>query len=96
MMCTKRQISITCTNEIFRYSQGAEVSVKELDSLLSLLGEKKRKAKQEEAETNMEILLDFLQRLQQQKHEELKEVRLVVKLHLLNEARLIVTMHFHC
>ena len=48
MMCTKRQISITCTNEIFRYSQGAEVSVKELDSLLSLLGEKKRKAKQEE------------------------------------------------
>ena len=70
--------------------------MKELDSLLSLLGEKKRKAEQEEAETNMEILLDFLQRLQQQKHEELKEVRLIVKMHLLNEAGLIVKMHFHC
>jgi hypothetical protein len=56
--------------------------VKELDSLLSLLGEKKRKAEQEEAETNMEILLDFLQRLQQQKQEELKEVRLIIKMHL--------------
>lgn len=55
--------------------EGAEVSVKELDSLLSLLAEKKRKAEQEEAETNMEILLDFLQRLQQQKQEELNELQ---------------------
>lgn len=55
--------------------QGPEVSVKELDSLLSLLVEKKRKAEQEEAETNMEILLDFLRRLQQQKQEELNELQ---------------------
>ncbi|KAH7425083.1 hypothetical protein KP509_11G039000 [Ceratopteris richardii] len=54
--------------------EGAEVSIKELDSLLSLIAEKKRKAEQEEAETNMEILLDFLQRLQQQKQEELNEL----------------------
>eukprot|EP00250_Pteridium_aquilinum_P012633 c20845_g1_i1 orf=359-2401(-) len=55
--------------------EGAEVSVKELDSLLSLLAEKKRKAEQEEAETNMEILLDFLHRLQQQKQDELNELQ---------------------
>lgn len=55
--------------------EGAEVSVKDLDSLLSLLAEKKRKAEQEEAETNMEILLDFLHRLQQQKQEELNELQ---------------------
>ncbi|KAH7306604.1 hypothetical protein KP509_22G021600 [Ceratopteris richardii] len=55
--------------------EGAEVSAKELDSLLSLLVEKKRKAEQEEAETNMEILLDFLQRLHQQKQEELKKLQ---------------------
>ncbi|KAH9313650.1 hypothetical protein KI387_022277, partial [Taxus chinensis] len=55
--------------------QGAEVSVKELDCLLILLAEKKRKMEQEEAETNMEILLDFFQRLKQQKQEELNEVQ---------------------
>lgn len=55
--------------------QGAEVSVKELDCLLTLLAEKKRKMEQEEAETNMEILLDFLQRLRQQKQAELNEVQ---------------------
>eukprot|EP00897_Mesotaenium_endlicherianum_P000574 jgi/Mesen1/10517/ME000083S10023 len=55
--------------------QGAEVSVKELDSLLILLAEKKRKAKQEEAEVNMEILLDFLHRSRQQKQEELNELK---------------------
>lgn len=55
--------------------QGAEVSVKELDCLLTLLAEKKRKMEQEEAETNMEILLDFLQRLRQQKQTELNEVQ---------------------
>nr|WIG64894.1 constitutively photomorphogenic 1 [Ginkgo biloba] len=55
--------------------QGAEVSVKELDCLLTLLAEKKRKMEQEEAETNMEILLDFLQRLRLQKQEELNKVQ---------------------
>ncbi|ERM96906.1 E3 ubiquitin-protein ligase COP1 isoform X1 [Amborella trichopoda] len=55
--------------------QGAEVSVKELDGLLSLLAEKKRKMEQEEAETNMKILLDFLHCLRKQKLEELKEVQ---------------------
>lgn len=43
----------------------------ELDSLMHLLSEKKRKAEQEEAETNMEILLEFLRRSQQQKQEDL-------------------------
>eukprot|EP00850_Spirogloea_muscicola_P011705 SM000073S21481 [mRNA] locus=s73:590196:595272:+ [translate_table: standard] len=63
--------------------QGAEVSVKELDSLLVLLAEKKRKAEQEEAEVNMEILLDFLHRSRQQKQEELAELR--KDLHCLKE-----------
>jgi len=48
------------------------VSIKELDGLLSLLAEKKRKM--EEAETNMQILLDFLHCLREQKLEELNEV----------------------
>ncbi|XP_043692045.1 E3 ubiquitin-protein ligase COP1-like [Telopea speciosissima] len=55
--------------------QGCEVSVKELDSLLSILVEKKRKMEQEEAETNMKILLDFLNCLRKQKLEELNEVQ---------------------
>ncbi|XP_057859829.1 E3 ubiquitin-protein ligase COP1 [Cryptomeria japonica] len=55
--------------------QGAEVSVKELDCLLTLLAEKKRKLEQEEAETNIEILLDFLQRLKQHKREVLNEIQ---------------------
>ena len=54
--------------------QGCEVSVKELDGLLSLLVDKKRKMEQEEAETNMQILLDFLNCLRKQKLEELNEV----------------------
>eukprot|EP00271_Cylindrocystis_brebissonii_P018732 TRINITY_DN5440_c1_g2_i1.p1 TRINITY_DN5440_c1_g2~~TRINITY_DN5440_c1_g2_i1.p1 ORF type:complete len:514 (-),score=122.78 TRINITY_DN5440_c1_g2_i1:237-1778(-) len=55
--------------------QGAEVSVQELDSLLTMLGEKKRKAEQEEAEVNMELLLDFLQRSCDQKQAELDQHR---------------------
>lgn len=47
--------------------QGCEVSVKELDSLLSLLMDKKRKMEQEEAETNLQILLEFLRCLKKQK-----------------------------
>ncbi|KAL9159181.1 hypothetical protein ABFS82_08G117500 [Erythranthe guttata] len=63
--------------EQFRQSleQGCEVSVKELDSLLSLLAEKKRKLEQEEAERNMQILLDFLHCLRKQKANELNEVQ---------------------
>ncbi|KAL5991384.1 coatomer subunit alpha [Asimina triloba] len=73
-----RQIAKTASPvEHFRLAlqQGCEVSVKELDSLLSLLSEKKRKMEQEEAETNMQILLDFLHRLRKQKLDELNEVQ---------------------
>lgn len=42
---------------------------------MHLLSEKKRKVEQEEAETNMEILLEFLTRSRQQKQEELNQVR---------------------
>ncbi|KAL3355112.1 hypothetical protein AABB24_019287 [Solanum stoloniferum] len=55
--------------------QGCEVSVKELDSLLSLLMDKKIKMEQEEAETNLQILLEFLQCLKKQKVEELNEIQ---------------------
>ncbi|OMO64748.1 hypothetical protein COLO4_31850 [Corchorus olitorius] len=55
--------------------QGCEVSSKELDGLLSLLVDKKRKMEQEEAETNMQILLDFLNCLRKQKLEELNEIQ---------------------
>ncbi|KAL3686539.1 hypothetical protein R1sor_009113 [Riccia sorocarpa] len=52
-----------------------EVSVKELDSLLLLLAEKKHKAEQEEAEANMEVLLEFLHRSRQVKQDELNELQ---------------------
>lgn len=51
------------------------MSVKELDGLLSLLVAKKRKLEQEEAETNMQILLNFLHCLRKQKLEELNEIQ---------------------
>ena len=54
--------------------QDCEVSAKELDGLLSLLVDKKRKMEQEEAETNMHILLDFLNCLRKKKFEELNKV----------------------
>lgn len=50
------------------------MSIKELESLLFLLMEKKRKMEQEEAETNLQILLEFLQCLRKQKVEEFNEV----------------------
>ncbi|XP_010688914.1 E3 ubiquitin-protein ligase COP1 isoform X2 [Beta vulgaris subsp. vulgaris] len=56
-------------------SQGCEVSVKEVDTLMSLLAEKKRKMEQEEAERNMQILLDFLHCLRKQKVDELSEIQ---------------------
>ncbi|KAL5773178.1 hypothetical protein ACOSQ2_013102 [Xanthoceras sorbifolium] len=55
--------------------QGCEVSVKELDGLLSLIAEKKRKMEQEEAETSTQILHDFLHCLRKQKLEELLEIQ---------------------
>ncbi|OIT01716.1 PREDICTED: E3 ubiquitin-protein ligase COP1-like [Nicotiana attenuata] len=73
-----RQISKTASPvEQFRHSleQGCDVSVKELDALLSMLSERKRKLEQEEAERNMQILLDFLQMLRKQKVDELNEVQ---------------------
>ncbi len=50
------------------------MSIKELDSLMSLIAEKKRKMEQEEAERNMQILLTFLHCLRKQKADELNEV----------------------
>lgn len=41
---------------------------------MSLLAERKRKMEQEEAERNMQILLDFLHYLRKQKVDELNEV----------------------
>ncbi|KAJ6680513.1 E3 UBIQUITIN-PROTEIN LIGASE COP1 [Salix purpurea] len=63
--------------EHFRQSlqQGCEVSIKDLDTLMSLLAERKRKMEQEEAERNMQVLLDFLHYLRKQKVDELNEVR---------------------
>ncbi|KAK8568894.1 hypothetical protein V6N12_007429 [Hibiscus sabdariffa] len=74
-----RQISKTASPvEQFRQAlqqQGYGVTIKELDNLLSLLAEKKRKMEQEEAERNMQILLDFLHCLRKQKVDELTEVQ---------------------
>ncbi|KAK9078163.1 hypothetical protein SSX86_002220 [Deinandra increscens subsp. villosa] len=55
--------------------QGYDVSIKEMDALLSLLSEKKRKLEQEEAERNMQNLLDFLHFLRKKKIDELNEVQ---------------------
>lgn len=54
--------------------QGCEASVKDLESLMSLLAEKKSKMEQEEAETNLQILLDFMLCLRKKKLDELNEV----------------------
>ncbi|KAI9082216.1 hypothetical protein K1719_035639 [Acacia pycnantha] len=72
------QVSKTASPvEHFRLSlqKGCDVTIKEVDSLLFLLADKKRKMEQEEAERNMQILLDFLHCLRKQKVEELKEVQ---------------------
>nr|7VGG_A Chain A, E3 ubiquitin-protein ligase COP1 [Arabidopsis thaliana] len=55
--------------------RGCDVSIKEVDNLLTLLAERKRKMEQEEAERNMQILLDFLHCLRKQKVDELNEVQ---------------------
>lgn len=54
--------------------QGCEVSVKEVDGLLSMLANKKRKIEQEEAESSMQIMREFLHCLRQRKLDELHEV----------------------
>ena len=48
--------------------------MKELDALMEMLAEKRRRAEQEEAEMNMEILVDFLERARDKKQAELDEV----------------------
>jgi hypothetical protein len=50
------------------------MGIKELDSLMTLIAEKKQQMEQQESETNMQILLVFLQCLKKQKLEELNEV----------------------
>ncbi|CAA7049467.1 unnamed protein product [Microthlaspi erraticum] len=73
-----RHVSKTATPlDQFREAlqRGCDVSIKEVDNLLSLLAEKKRKMEQEEAERNMQILLDFLHCLRKQKVDELNEVQ---------------------
>ncbi|THG10935.1 hypothetical protein TEA_016494 [Camellia sinensis var. sinensis] len=72
---TVRPMSHQQQSHAFSSQEGCDVSVKELDSLLILLEEKKRKIEQEEAETNMQILLDFLHCLRKQKLEELNEIQ---------------------
>ncbi|KAL1805870.1 hypothetical protein ACET3Z_028938 [Daucus carota] len=73
-----RQIAKTATPfEQLRQAlqQGCEVSVKELDILINMLAEKKRKMEQEEAETNLQIMHDFLLCLKRQKLEELNGIQ---------------------
>ena len=61
-------------NSILILRQGYDLSIKELDGLLTLLSEKKRKMEREEVETNIQVMLDFLRCLQSQKLEQLNEV----------------------
>ncbi|XP_071705562.1 E3 ubiquitin-protein ligase COP1-like [Rutidosis leptorrhynchoides] len=57
------------------FQQGCDVSIKELDSLLLLLTEKKKRMEQEEAESNLQIMHEFLHCLRRQKLEELNEIQ---------------------
>ncbi|KAI3456497.1 hypothetical protein Pfo_013160 [Paulownia fortunei] len=78
MKTSARQIAKTATPlEQLRQAleQGCEASVKDLESLLSLLSEKKSKMEQEEAETNLQILLDFMHCLKKKKLDELNEIQ---------------------
>nr|CAB3451209.1 unnamed protein product [Digitaria exilis] len=73
-----RQIAKTASPiDQVRYAlqQGNEMGVKELDSLMTLISEKKRQMEQQESETNMQILLVFLHCLRKQKLEELNEAQ---------------------
>ncbi|GJM86991.1 hypothetical protein PR202_ga02900 [Eleusine coracana subsp. coracana] len=73
-----RQIAKTASPiDQFRYAlqQGNDMGIKELDSLMNLIAEKKRQMEQQESETNMQILLVFLHCLRKQKLEELNEIQ---------------------
>ncbi|CAI9783952.1 unnamed protein product [Fraxinus pennsylvanica] len=59
--------------------QGYDVSVKELETLLSLLSEKKSKMEQEEAVTNLQTLPDFLLCLKKRRLDELIEAAFTSK-----------------
>ncbi|CAI9756638.1 unnamed protein product [Fraxinus pennsylvanica] len=86
MKTSARQIAKTANPlEQLRHTleQGCDASVKELESLLSLLAEKKSKMEQEEAETNLQILFDFLQCLKKKKLDELNEIQ--AELHYIKE-----------
>ncbi|XP_011000702.1 PREDICTED: E3 ubiquitin-protein ligase COP1-like [Populus euphratica] len=63
--------------------QGCGVSFAVVDGLMALLAEKKRKMEQEEADTNMRILLDFLYCLSKQKLDDLNEIQ--TDLHYIEE-----------
>ncbi|XP_048447048.1 E3 ubiquitin-protein ligase COP1 isoform X4 [Pyrus x bretschneideri] len=54
------------------------MSIKELDGLLSLLEEKRRKMELQEAEKSMDIMLSFLHCLRRQKLQELNEVPIII------------------
>ncbi|KAM7274895.1 hypothetical protein ACFE04_016761 [Oxalis oulophora] len=72
------QISVTASPlDHFRQSlhQGCDISIKDIDNLLSLLADKKRKMEQEEAERNMQILLQFLHCLRKQKLHDLHQLQ---------------------
>uniref|UniRef100_M8BH84 RING-type domain-containing protein n=1 Tax=Aegilops tauschii TaxID=37682 RepID=M8BH84_AEGTA len=73
-----RQVAKTASPiDQFRHvvQQGNDMTVKELDSLMTLIAEKKRQMEQQESETNMQILLVFLHCLRKQKLEELNEIQ---------------------
>ncbi|GMH15771.1 hypothetical protein Nepgr_017612 [Nepenthes gracilis] len=76
MSCRRFEKHSTPFDSLFQaLRQGCEVTVKELDSLLSLLAERKRKMVQHEAETNLQILLEFMYCLRKQKLEQLNEIK---------------------
>ncbi|XP_034702148.1 E3 ubiquitin-protein ligase COP1-like isoform X3 [Vitis riparia] len=91
-----QQISKTASPvEQFHHSleQGCEVSVKELDTLLSVLTEKKRKMEQDEAERNMKILMEFLNSLKMQKVDELNEFNDLQQCYLQKRRQLVNKPH---
>ncbi|KAL4585386.1 hypothetical protein LXL04_010005 [Taraxacum kok-saghyz] len=57
------------------FQQGCDVSIKDLDSLIGVLTDKKKIMEQEEAESNLQIMHEFLYCLRRQKLEELNEIQ---------------------
>ncbi|XP_004293335.1 PREDICTED: E3 ubiquitin-protein ligase COP1-like isoform X1 [Fragaria vesca subsp. vesca] len=58
-----------------RLHEGCDMSIREVEGLLSLLEEKKRKMELQESESGMEIMVGFLHSLGRQKLEELNEIQ---------------------